>query len=71
MLVLVAYFTPSCKGIDTVFIASLSLDIIAAKKLKFETNDNLLKVICTGETGKTAFVTLHVASGIGGGEIED
>lgn len=53
------------------FELDAGLDIIAAKKLEFETKDNLLKVICTGETGKTAFVTLHVASGIGGGEIED
>lgn len=53
------------------FDLDAGLDIIEARNLEFETKDNLIKVICTGETGKTAFVTLHVASGIGGGEIED
>ncbi|MBQ1895697.1 MAG: DUF4860 domain-containing protein [Clostridia bacterium] len=40
--------------------------IVEAEKLEFVQKDNLLKVICTGESGKTAFVTLHVASGMGG-----
>ncbi|MCR4747802.1 MAG: DUF4860 domain-containing protein [Clostridiales bacterium] len=48
------------------FKAADGLLIVEAEKLEFVQKDNLLKVICTGESGKTAFVTLHVASGMGG-----
>ncbi len=42
------------------------LEIVKAKSLAFSADGNLLTVTCTGDTGKSATVTLHVASGIGG-----
>lgn len=53
---------------DQPFKPEDGLLIVEAEKLDFVQKGNLIKVICTGESGKTAFVTLHVASGTGGDE---